>query len=122
MTYTILPLSAAHRQVFTLDIAPDGVPLHARAEIRYLPAPDLWVLSLWDNASGELLVSQIPLICSYEVINDLLAPFRHLRSGKGLGSLFVLKAAENPVSPDPSASGLSDFQILWGDTFDITQV
>ena len=33
--YTILSLSTAVRQVFTLDLAPDGIPLHARIEIRY---------------------------------------------------------------------------------------
>ena len=26
--YTVLPLSSAARQVFTIDLAPDGVPLH----------------------------------------------------------------------------------------------
>ena len=29
-----------------------------------------------------MLVNQIQLICSYELLNDLLLPFRHLRNGK----------------------------------------
>ena len=127
MTYAFLPIQSstspsARRQIFTLDLSPDGIPLHARAEIRYLPAPDIWTLSIWDNATGEMLVSQIPLICSYTRINDLLAPFRHLRSGHGLGSLFVLRAVDNPSTPDPSAENLTEFQILWGDTFDLTEL
>ena len=115
--YTILPLSSAVRQAFTLDLAPDGIPLHARIEIRYLPAPDQWVISIWDNAGGELLVNQIPLVCSYGQINDLLLPFRHLRGGQGLGSLFVLRDTDEPETPDPAGGTLTQFQILCGDTY-----
>ena len=38
--YYILPLTEDPRQVFTLDLTIGGNPFHARAEIRYLPAPD----------------------------------------------------------------------------------
>ena len=115
MTYTILPLSAAHRQVFTLDLQIDGVPFHALVEIRYLPEPDLWVLSAWDNSSGELLASQVPLICSYGDVNDLFLPFRHLREGRGMGSLFVLRGTDEPRTPDPAEGNLTEFQVIWGD-------
>ena len=116
--YTILPLSSAARQVFTLDLAPDGIPLHARIEIRYLPAPDQWMISIWDNANGELLVNQIPLVCSYGQINDLLLPFRHLRDGYGLGSLFVLRDTDEPETPDPTGGTLQQFCVLFGRTID----
>ncbi len=89
--YSILPITNDPRQVFTLDMEIDGEPFHTRVEIRYLPAPDCWVISLWDNSSGELLVNQIPLVCSYGEVNDLLRPFRHLREGQGMGSLFVIR-------------------------------
>ena len=116
--YTILPLSSAVRQVFTLDLAPDGIPLHARIEIRYLPAPDRWVISIWDNASGELLINQIPLICSCGQINDLLLPFRYLRNGQGLGSLFVIRGTDEPETPDPAGGTLLQFCVLFGRTID----
>ena len=117
MTYHILPVSSEPRHVFLLDLSPDGFPLHARVELRYLPAPDFWVFSIWNDATGEQLISQIPLRCSYGRINDLLAPFRYLRQGRGLGSLFVLKNTDIPDTPDPSSDNLSQFLILWGDTF-----
>jgi hypothetical protein len=44
--------------------------------VQYLSAPDLWVISVWDHAASVLLVNQIPLICSYGELNDLLLPFR----------------------------------------------
>ena len=114
MTYATLPLTEDPWQVFTVD----GAPFHAQVEIRYLPAPDQWFLSIWDHASGEMLVNQIPVICSYELVNDLLVPFRYLRSGAGLGSLFCLRNTDEPSTPDPAKGNLTEFQVLWGDTFD----
>ena len=118
MEYTLLPVTSAPRHIFLLDIAPDGIPLRAEVELRYLPAPDQWILSIRDHENKEELVRQLPLICSYGTINDLLSPFRHLRQGRGLGSLFVLKNTDHPDTPDPAENTLSQFQILWGDTYD----
>ena len=118
MLYHILPTTEAPRHVFLLDAAPDGIALQARIEIRYLPAPDQWVISIWDHAAEKLLINQIPLICSYGRINDLLEPFRYLREGRGLGSLFVLKNTDEPATPDPAEHNLGEFMILFGDTFD----
>ena len=119
LSYTLLPLTDDPRQVFTLDVMIDGSPFHARIELRYLSAPDTWVISLWDNATSELLVNQIPLVCSYGELNDLFLPFRYLRSGVGIGSLFVLRNTDEPSSADPGKENLTEFQILWGDTFSV---
>ena len=116
--YYILPLTEDPRQVFTLDLTIDGDPFHARVDIRYLPAPDNWVISVWDNSSGELMINQIPLICSYGQVNDLLLPFRHLREGRGMGSLFVIRAVDEPKTLDPSERNLTEFHILFGDLID----
>ena len=102
LSYAVLPLTDDPRQVFTLDMTIGGEPFHARVEVRYLSAPDRWVISIWDNASSELLVSQIPLVCSYGELNDLLLPFRYLRDGNGAGSLFVIR---NTGEPPTTASG-----------------
>ena len=115
LTYAELPLTNDPRQVFTVDLSLDGVPLHARIEIRYLSGPDRWVISIWDNSDSALLVSQVLLICSYGFPLDLLFPFRYLRAGVGIGSLFVIRATDNPSTPDPAAGNLTEFQILWGD-------
>ena len=112
----LLPLTDDPWQVMTVDVAPDGEPFHAQVELRYLPAPDQWVISIWDHAAGELLVNMIPLICSRAGLNDLLTPFRYLRNGKGLGSLFCLKDNDNTSSADPTEKDLKDFQVLWCDS------
>ena len=121
MTYAILPLTEDPWQVFTVDLTIDGESFHAQMEIRYLPAPNQWFVSIWDNASGTLLVNMIPLICSYGRVNDLLSPFRHLREGKGLGSLFCMRNTDEPKTPDPGEGNLTEFQLWIGDTFDEQQ-
>ena len=110
----ILPLTEDPRQVFTMDPELDGEPFHARVEVRYLPAPECWVISVWDNSSGEQMISQIPLICSYGEVNDLFLPFRHLREGRGMGSLFVIP--DEPSAADPAKGNLGKFRVLWGDS------
>lgn len=118
MTGYLLPLTLDPWQVFTLDLAIDGTEFHAQVEIRYLPAPDQWFISIWDHSTSELLVNMVPLICSYGGLNDLLYPFRYLRDGKGMGSLFCLRGSEGPSTPDPTENNLTDFQLLWSDTYD----
>ena len=118
LSYIELPLTEDPRQVFTTDLTIDGTAFHARIEIRYLSAPDQWVISIWDNASSELLVNRIPLICSCgEFLNDLLVPFRHLRDSAGIGSLFVLRNTDDETIVDPAKGNLTEFTVLWGDTF-----
>ena len=117
-TYIELPLTEDPRQVFTTDLTIDGTAFHARIELRYLSAPDQWVISIWDNASSELLVNQIPLVSSgADLMNDLLLPFRYLRNGAGLGSLFVLRNTDDASFQNPAKGNLSNYSLLWGDTF-----
>jgi len=117
MTGYLLPLSDDPWQVFTMDLTIDGEEFHAQTELRYLPAPDMWFLSIRDHSSGELLVNMIPVICSYGEPNDLFQPFRHLRNGKGLGSFLCLRGTEDPSTSDPSKDNLTAFNLLWSDTF-----
>ena len=116
LSYTELPRTNDPRQVFTVDLTIDGVALHARVELRYLSATDRWVISIWDNASSVLLINQVPLVCSYGKLNDLFLPFRQLRDGAGLGSLFVLRNTDCPSSENPTKGNLTEFVTLWGDT------
>ena len=117
MTGYLLPLTLDPWQVMTLDLSLDGEEFHAQVELRYLPGSDQWVVSIWDHSSSEMLVNMIPLICSYEEINDLLAPFRFLRDGKGLGSMICLRVIDEPSTAYPTGTNLSEFQVVWTDTY-----
>ena len=113
----VLPLTSDPWQVMTVDVCLDGVDFHAQVEVRYLPAADQWFVSIWDHAGGELLVNQIPLICSSEGLNDLLRPFRHLRGGKGLGSLFCIRGTEETSTEDPANGNINEYHLIWSDTY-----
>ena len=115
MDYYILPVTGDPWQVFYLPASPDGHAFEARVELRYFPLPDKWILSISDTITGQVYVNQIPVICSYEQVNDLLRPFRHLFRGNGIGSLFCLKAVEKPTTQDPSEKNWDEFQLFWGD-------
>ena len=115
LSYIELPRANDPRQVFTVDVTIDGFPIHSRVELRYLSAPDRWVISIWDNASSDLLVNQIPLICSYGELSDLLLTYRHIRDGAGIGSLFVLRNQDDSAAGDPAKGNLTEFVLLWGD-------
>ena len=117
MTYAILPLTNDPWQVFTADVMLDGEPFHAQISVRWLPAAGRWFLSVWDHASGELLVNQVPLVCTCGPLNDLMFPCAHVRGGKGLGSMFCLRKAESAGQADPGRDNLEEFSILFGDTF-----
>ena len=119
MSGYLLPLTLDPWQVMTLDVVIDGEEFHAQVEVRYLPAPDRWYVSIWDHSSGELLVNMIPLVCSYGEVNDLLSPFRFLRNGKGLGSLICLRGTDEPSTTDPTKKNLTEFQLLWSDTIEL---
>ena len=116
MGCSVLPLTEDPWQVFTVDVEIDGEAFHAQAEIRYLPAPDRWFVSIRDHAAGEMLVNQVPLICSCGQVNDLLRPFRYLRDGKGMGSLICIRNMDPPKTADPGEGNLTEFQVLYGDT------
>ena len=117
MEYTILPVTDSPRQIILLPVSPNGRAFQARVELRYLAAAGLWFLSLSDAVTGALYVNQIPVVCSYEEINDLLAPFRWMFQGTGLGSLFCVKAADRPGSENPGEHNLNKFYLIWGDTW-----
>ena len=116
MTGYLLPLTADPWQVCTPDVTIGGEAFQVQVEIRYLPAPDRWFISVWDHASGELLVNMVPLICSRGEKNDLLASFRHLRDGRGVGFLLCLRGTNEPSTPDPAGNNLTDFQALFADS------
>ena len=115
MFLLILPISDDPYQVMYLTASPDGHAFSAKVEIRYLPEPDRWFLTVSDAATGEMYVNQIPLVCSYTYLNDLFYPFRYLFKGAGIGSFFVVEAMDSPSTTDPAEGNLEEFQLLWTD-------
>lgn len=116
MEQSVLTLNPDIRyQIVHLNIDPDGFPLRARVEIRYLNEPGLWYLSIFDAATGDSVCRYVPIIASYNDLNDLMAPFHH----KHIGSIYCIPTVANPSSQDPGLDNLGEFALVWGDTDDL---
>lgn len=101
-------------QIFTLTVEPDGHPLRARMELRYLNQSKTWYLSIFDASSGEAVCRYVPLVASYGELNDLMKPFRH----KNVGSIYCIPVVRYPQTTNPMLETLGEFEIVWGDTDD----
>ena len=102
---------AVKYQTFTMSIIPGGVAKRVRVELRYLYKPGKWFISIFDAATGDPLCLYVPVVASYEYLNNLLEPFSY----KGLGSIYCYPVVSEPSSPDPGENNLDEFEIVWGD-------
>ena len=53
----LLPVSGDPYQIMYLSVSPDNQSFLAKVELRYLPAPDRWFLSVSDAATGKEYVN-----------------------------------------------------------------
>ena len=102
-------------QIQTLQVPLSGGTRSLRVQLRFLEAPALWFLSVWDSVSGDLLVNSIPVRNSDGAINDLLKPFRHLK----LGSLCCFPHVEDKAGNDPGKDDLMDYDLIWTERFSL---
>lgn len=100
------------RQIVNLPIG--GMSKRIIFELRYLYATEMWYFSFFEAQSGKPICTYVPLITSYEAMNNLLEPFTH----KGIGWLVCLPVVDEPSSVNPTMNNLSEFAIVWGDTLD----
>jgi len=118
----LLPYTSDPYQIHLFPVSPNGHAFQCKFSLRYLPAPDIWIFSIGNALTGEEYVRQIPLICSYGALTDLLAPFQYLFSGDGLGCLYCFTKAEEADTVNPSENNLSQFHILWTDSDEISSL
>ena len=112
--YLELPVTAAPEQELSVAATPGGLPLQARITLRWQRGAERWLFSLRDDAAGTELARRLPLLCGDGAPEDLLAPFRHLRGGRGLGCLYCVPRSGRSGA-QPAEGTLPDFRLLWGD-------
>ena len=100
------------RQVMNLEIG--NTARRVIFELRYLDATDKWYFSLFDAQTGKPICTYVPLVASYEYMNNLLEPFTH----KGIGWMVCFPVVDEPSSVNPQKGNLNEFAIVWGDTLD----
>ena len=105
------PETLYQRQTFNIDVGSESKRI--TFELRYLFKPGKWYFSFYDAQSSEPLCTYVPLVASYGQINDLLEPFGY----KDIGHMACIPAVDEPSSQDPGQYNLSEFRLIWGDSF-----
>ena len=83
-------------------------------DLIYMEEIDRWVMSLFDLQTNEVYFRSVPLVASYNVINDLWKPFAY----KGIGVFYCIPKTDSPSTENPSKDNLSEFYMIWGDTLE----
>ena len=98
-------------QSIITTITVDNEARRVRFDIVYKEYVDKWYVSLYDVLKEEFLCTNIPLISSYELINDLFKPYHY----KHIGMLICFPAVDEPETEDPSEDNLDEFHVCWGE-------
>ena len=105
--------ATAKDQVMTIDVEPNGHRMTVRFQLKYLEYVQKYAISLWDAATGDPIVTNVPVVASYDLIaNDL---FRQVFY-KGIGSMWCGPVVEHPTTVDPTLGTLNEYELIWGDT------
>lgn len=107
----VVPLTAAPKQKFNVNLNVDGNPLTLQLGISWSSMAGYWVMSIF-NSAGSLLLDSVPLITGWYPAANLLAQYRYLK----IGSAYILNnGTSNSDYPGINDLG-SGWSLLWGDT------
>ena len=108
----IVPLTSEPNQTFRCTIPVNGQNIPFEFTLRYNSEAEYWIIGVSNATTGQLLVSDIPLIAGVFPAANLLEQHAHLR----IGSAAVVKIS--PDNPDyaPNGNNLgTDFALVWSD-------
>lgn len=112
MQLAMIPFNAEYKdQILTCSVQPDGRQVQLRLRLRYVEVVDKYFCTIWDTSTGECLLSNFPIVASYENVNDLLGQFGYMR----IGTMSCLSRVDQNTTQDPSNGTLGEYEILWGD-------
>ena len=100
-------------QIITITLPYKKDNIRLRFEIRYLNETGLWYLSLFNLQTGETCCRYVPIIASYEAVNNLLEPYAY----KEMGCVACVPVVENPQSENPGLNNFNEFELVWGESF-----
>ena len=109
MSFYKIPINNAPNAKYSFRIS-----LHGNTEnrdlcikLRYLDIYDVWMMDVYDDATKEILIRDIPMVPG----TDLLGQYSHLN----IGSAYILNVKNSDLmQPDNSSLGV-DFVLVWGD-------
>ena len=111
MSWQYIPLRPIPDQEFSVTVTVNEENIPIILHLRYNTEGEFWRMDIMNGRTGEMLISNVPLVTGEYPAADRLAQFRHL----GIGSVLVLKNTEETVADIPGLDDLgTDFLLIWG--------
>jgi len=108
----VVPLTSEPNQNFRCVIPVNGQNMPFDLTLRYNSEAEYWILAIANATSGQMLVSDLPLIAGVYPAANILEQFEHLR----IGVAVVVKINPDNTDDAPNADNLgTDFALVWGD-------
>lgn len=111
MAWHEIPLDTYPDQEFSITVEVNDMNIPLIMRLRYNTEGDFWHMDVSDGVTGEMLISNIPLVTGEYPAADILRQFEHI----GIGQAVVLAVTDNTAGEIPGLSDLgTDFVLLWG--------
>lgn len=106
-----IPLTNSPNQSFNVIVPVNDENKDLTLTLNYNEVADYWSLTIADTQTGQDLVSQIPMLESYNDFSNILIQLGYLE----IGSAFVIALDETPLfRPNEDDLG-TKYILVWGD-------
>lgn len=106
-----IPLTNSPNQSFNVIVPVNDENKDLTLTLNYNEVADYWSLTIADTQTGQDLVSQIPMLESYNDFSNILVQLGYLE----IGSAFVIAIEETKLCrPDSDDLG-TKYILVWGD-------
>lgn len=97
-------------QPFSSTITIGNEARRVRFDFDYHSYTEKWYVGLYDMLEEKYYCSNIPVVASYGVINDLFAPYHYLN----IGRFVCVPVVDSPSTEDPKMENVNEFELIWG--------
>lgn len=111
MAWYEIPVDPYPDQQFSVNVVVDDENVALILRLRYNTEGDFWHMDVSDGNTGEMLISNAPLLTGEYPGADLMRQFEYV----GLGSALVIKATDTADGDYPNQENLgTDYVLVWG--------
>ena len=107
----VIPISTSANQTFNIQVNVDAKVLTLQLAITFSEMAQYWLIAISD-ASGNLLLSSIPLLTGDCQAANILAQYAYL----AIGSAYIINAGQAAIDYPDAVSLGTQFVLVWSDT------
>lgn len=111
MAWSVIPLDTTPDQILNISVEVENNNLALILHLRYNTEGEFWHMDVSDGNSGEMFISNMPLVTGEYPAANILRQFAHM----GLGIAVVLPVTNQTAGDIPGLDDLgTDFVLIWG--------